>query len=103
MNILRRTTRNIRKPDDVGNLNIRTFTKNNNGLTILSLIIPHDTIHSTLEAAEKKFNNAKRFELFTGYKSEKNLFLYKKLGYKEFKDEQINEMTIKYLEKYVSR
>jgi len=56
-----------------------------------------------LDAVEKKFNHITRFELFTGFKSEKNLYLYKKYGYKEFKEEKINGMIIKYLEKCVSR
>jgi ribosomal protein S18 acetylase RimI-like enzyme len=30
---------------------------------------------------EKVFNHCKRFELFTGDKSERNLYLYQKLGY----------------------
>lgn len=30
---------------------------------------------------EKYYPGAKRFELFTGYKSEKNIYLYKKIGY----------------------
>jgi len=52
-----------------------------------------------LETVEKEFNKTTRFELFTGFKSEKNLYLYYKLGYREFKEEQVNGMTIKYLEK----
>jgi hypothetical protein len=28
--------------------------------------------------------SAKRFELFTGHKSIKNIYLYQKLGYREF-------------------
>lgn len=35
--------------------------------------------------------NSKRFELFTGHKSGKNLYLYKKLGYKIFKSEKITD------------
>lgn len=31
------------------------------------------------------------FKLFTGYKSSKNIYLYKKLGYKEFKLEKISD------------
>ncbi len=51
-------------------------------------------------AIEEVFNNALRFELFTGFKSEKNLYLYQKLGYKEFKEERVNNMvTLRYLEK----
>jgi len=55
-----------------------------------------------LETVEKEFNKVTRFELFTGFKSEKNLFLYNKLGYKEFKSEETNGITIKYLEKIIS-
>jgi len=41
-----------------------------------------------------------RFELFTGFKSEKNLHIYTSLGYKEFKHEQISErLTMVFLEK----
>ncbi len=36
-------------------------------------------------AIEKKFGYAQRFELFTGHKSVKNLALYEKLGYREYK------------------
>jgi len=35
---------------------------------------------------EKLFSHAKRFELFTGNKSEKNIYLYKKLGYRIIKE-----------------
>jgi lactoylglutathione lyase len=50
---------------------------------------------------EKKFRDVPRFELFTGYKSAKNLYLYNSLGYKEFKSELVDGVTIKYLEKYI--
>jgi GNAT superfamily N-acetyltransferase len=44
--------------------------------------------------------SAGRFELFTGYKSEKSLHLYKKLGYKEFKTGKDAEgLSLIYLEK----
>lgn len=49
---------------------------------------------------EKRFNQARRYELFTGYRSEGNLFLYHKLGYSHFKTERISEqVTLLYLEK----
>lgn len=38
-----------------------------------------------LKELEKVFSDCERFELFTGYRSLKNLHLYTKLGYKEFK------------------
>ena len=42
----------------------------------------------------------KRYELFTGEKSKKNLYLYQKLGYKIFKKEKLSDkVKIVYLEK----
>lgn len=53
-----------------------------------------------LKEIEAKFNEVKRFELFTGYKSKKNLYLYHKSGYSIFKSEKISEnLTLDYLEK----
>jgi len=43
---------------------------------------------------ETIFNQAQRFEIFTGFKDKKNLYLYKKLGYNQFKSEQINKNLI---------
>jgi ribosomal protein S18 acetylase RimI-like enzyme len=49
---------------------------------------------------EKIFNQSKRFELFTGDKSERNLYLYQRLGYRVFKTAKITDQTtIVYLEK----
>jgi GNAT superfamily N-acetyltransferase len=53
-----------------------------------------------LEAIETNFHACNRFELFTGHKSSKNMYLYRKLGYKEFREEAVNNnMTMVYLEK----
>ena len=50
---------------------------------------------------EEIFKEAPRFEIFTGHKSERNLYLYQKLGYQPFKSVKANEkLTIVYLEKY---
>ena len=50
---------------------------------------------------ENQFKNVKRFELFTGHKSVRNLTLYKKLGYLEFHKQHINEnLQFVFLEKY---
>lgn len=50
---------------------------------------------------EGLFESAKRFELFTDHKSIKNIYLYQKLGYREFKRMPINDiLTMIYLEKY---
>lgn len=40
-----------------------------------------------MQSAESMFPDVKRFELFTGYKSEKSINLYKSLGYVVFKEE----------------
>ena len=53
-----------------------------------------------LREIENHFNRAKRFELFTGYKSEKNLHLYRKQGFEIFKSEKVNEaLTLVFMEK----
>ena len=53
-----------------------------------------------LKEIEVLFASAERFELFTGHRSEKNLSLYKKVGYKEFKSKKVSsELELIYLEK----
>ena len=53
-----------------------------------------------IAAIETHFNQAQRFELFTGEKSERNLYLYRKLGYKVYKPHQLsNLVTLLFLEK----
>ena len=47
------------------------------------------------------FKSANHFELFTGHKSTRNLHLYQKLGYNEFKRLPINDsLTMVSLEKH---
>ena len=54
-----------------------------------------------LKEIEKLFDNCSVYELFTGFKSEKNLAIYRKLGYKDCKEEQINEnLKLIYLQKH---
>lgn len=56
-----------------------------------------------MKSIEGFFKNNKRYELFTGQKSKRNLHLYQKIGYKEFKLIPIHEnLNMIYLEKYVS-
>jgi phosphoribosylanthranilate isomerase/GNAT superfamily N-acetyltransferase len=53
-----------------------------------------------LRAAEGMYPDAERFELFTGDRSGRNLHLYQKLGYREFRRQALNErVTLVYLEK----
>jgi ribosomal protein S18 acetylase RimI-like enzyme len=49
---------------------------------------------------ERQFASAARFELFTGDRSERNLYLYRKLGYSVFREEQLtSNVRLVYLEK----
>ena len=53
-----------------------------------------------MKEIETRFCNAERFELFTGNRSEKNLHLYEKLGYRPFKERRITDkVTLVFLEK----
>jgi ribosomal protein S18 acetylase RimI-like enzyme len=53
-----------------------------------------------IDGIEQHFNEVARYELFTGYKSTRNLYLYQKLGYKVFKEENLSErVRIVFLEK----
>ena len=49
---------------------------------------------------ERHFRQAQRFELFTGDRSERNLYLYQKMGYRLSRSEQISDKTtIVFMEK----
>ncbi len=51
-------------------------------------------------AMEEHFSNATRYELFTGYRSEGNLHLYRKLGYRLFREETVSpQLRLVFLEK----
>ena len=53
-----------------------------------------------LRAIEERFAQARRYELFTGEKSERNLYFYQKWGYRIFRKEALTDkVTIVYLEK----
>jgi ribosomal protein S18 acetylase RimI-like enzyme len=47
-----------------------------------------------LKAIECHFSGAKRFELFTGHRSKRNIHLYEKNGYREFRREQASKNII---------
>ena len=49
---------------------------------------------------ELAFPDAKRFELFTGHRSEDNIRLYERVGYRTFRQERISEtLTMVFLAK----
>ena len=53
-----------------------------------------------MRAIEEDFAVANRYELFTGYLSEDNLRLYRRLGYTEFREEAVSpRLQLVYLEK----
>jgi len=54
-----------------------------------------------MKQIELCFGQAQRFELFTGHKSERNIHLYGRLGYKIFKSEEINKtLSFVFMEKH---
>jgi len=53
-----------------------------------------------MTAIEERFVEAERYELFTGQLSEGNLRLYRRLGYREFREEELSpHLRLTYLEK----
>ena len=49
-----------------------------------------------MNTIEQRFHDVDRYELFTGYKDEKNLHLYMKLGYTRFREERREDGMIFY-------
>ena len=71
------------------------------GRLIVSPLRQNQGIGTALLHAAEALHPGARFELFTSDKSEKNLALYTKNGYKEFKREPLNEnVNIVFLEKH---
>lgn len=53
-----------------------------------------------LQKIENVFDYVNRYELFTGHKSQKNLYLYEKNGYRIFRRQQVtNDLTLVFMEK----
>lgn len=49
---------------------------------------------------ERRFSQCNKFELFTGYKDKKNIYLYNKLGYNIFQEKSLNDkVRLVFLEK----
>ena len=54
-----------------------------------------------MQQIELCFCQARRFELFTGHNSKRNIHLYERLGYKIFKSEEINKtLSFIFMEKH---
>jgi ribosomal protein S18 acetylase RimI-like enzyme len=53
-----------------------------------------------IKAIEEHFSEVQRFELFTGEKSERNIYIYQKQGYRIFKTKTLSDqVNLVYLEK----
>jgi ribosomal protein S18 acetylase RimI-like enzyme len=85
---------------------VRAYTKE--GTCYIGRLIVHPDFQNRgigtdlMNEIERIFNTRRRFELFTGDKSERNLYFYQKLGYKIFKKAKITDQTmIVYLEKKI--
>jgi N-acetylglutamate synthase-like GNAT family acetyltransferase len=83
---------------------IRAFEKD--GSCYIGRVIVHPDFQNKgigrqlMVAIEQNYKDISRFELFTGNKDEKNLYFYQKLGYKPFKQVEVNkEISMVYLEK----
>lgn len=83
---------------------VRAFVKE--GTCYVGRLIVHPDFQNEgigtqlMDRIEEVFKGAQRFEIFTGHKSERNLYLYEKIGYKRFKTLMAGEiLTIVYLEK----
>lgn len=73
---------------------VRGITRD--GTTHIGKLFVTDKFHNQgygkllMQAIEQNLKECLRYELFTGYQSLKNINLYKKLGYQEFKREQVH-------------
>lgn len=84
---------------------IRAFEKD--GTCYLARLMVHPNFQNLgigtklLVEMEKLFDTCKRFELYTGYKSEKNIRLYKKVGYRIFQNKPVEQAYLIYMEKII--
>lgn len=83
---------------------VRAFEKE--GTCYIGRVIVHPDYQNKgigtelMNCIESHFKNCRRYELFTGKNSLKNLYFYHKLGYRIFREEQVNEkLMLVYLDK----
>lgn len=97
----------ILKVEDNSNIigSIRGFTKNKT--CYIEKVIVHPDYQNKgvgtklLSEIEKRFDRVEKYELYTGYKDEKNIYFYKKAGFNIFKEKTINKnLKFVFMEKY---
>ena len=78
----------------------------NRGTCFIGRLIVHPDFQNQgigaklLRAIEERFAQARRYELFTGEKSERNLYFYQKWGYRIFRKEDLTDkVPLVFLEK----
>lgn len=83
---------------------VRAFEKG--GTCYIGKLIVHPDFQNKglgrmlMNRLEMEFENALRFELFTGFRDEKNLYFYQKIGYIPFKQASVTDnLSLVYLEK----
>ena len=86
---------------------VRAYVRD--GTCLIGRLIVHPDLQNRgigtllIKEIERRFHAARRYELFTGEKSERNLYLYQKLGYRKFHTERATDrVAIVYLEKRAS-
>lgn len=84
---------------------VRAFSKNK--ICYIGKLIVHPEYQNKrigtklMNEIEQRFKKVQKYELFTGYKDDKNIYLYKKIGYKIYDEKIINEnLKLVFLEKY---
>jgi ribosomal protein S18 acetylase RimI-like enzyme len=71
--------------------------KHANDVCTINKLIVHPSFQgqglgrALMDEAEKRAASCKRYELFTGHRSTKNLTFYKRLGYTEYKEQVVND------------
>lgn len=81
-----------------------------NGTCYIGKVIVHPDFQNQgigtalIRELEQRFAHCERIELFTGHQSERNLYLYKKLGYSVYRTEPVHDrLNLVYLEKLMHK
>jgi ribosomal protein S18 acetylase RimI-like enzyme len=99
-------TKTILKATENSRLVGSVRARSKDGTCFISRLVVHPDFQNRgigtrlMNEIESRFSDAKRFELFTGSKSKRNIHLYQKLGYRIFKEERASDrVMLVYFEK----